>query len=195
MQISKLFAFISLLLIYALGCAASYAQENRSPIFLAGKVGSNVGLVNCSANCSANTSGAIGLGFSGDIIESPDHSTPINMWNSISLEYKRDQFSFNGNQLNVETKGIELTMGYMLQDASRYVLALGVGGGWQTTSGTNMSEHTTFNPYGNISLLYKVNSGLYLTLGYSHDFIYSGYPDFISNSVNVGFRWYPSVSK
>jgi len=195
MQISKLFAFISLLFMYALGCSASYAEEDRSPIFLTGRVGNSVGSVNCSANCSAHASGTIGLGYSWDASESQDSSKHLNTWDSIALEYKRERFGFNGNQLNLEAKGIEYTMGYILPDASRYILVLGLGVEWKTVSGGSMSDRTANSRYGNFSLLYKVNSELYLSLGYAPSLINSGNPDYVSNSVNIGFRWYPLVSK
>ncbi|TAJ77331.1 MAG: hypothetical protein EPO42_10315 [Gallionellaceae bacterium] len=175
----------------SLGCTTSYAQENGNPIFLMGKVGNNVGIENCPGTCSANTSGTIGIGISGDFLESPDPSTHLNMWNSIGVEYKREQFNINGNQLNVQMKAINLTMGYIFPEASRYIFTLGLGWGWQTTSVANMPDRTRLTPYGDFDLLYKVNPNLYLSVGYTHEFIFSGYPDFIANGMDVGLRWYP----
>jgi len=195
MKTVKILFVTYMTIIFSLGCSASYAEEDRSPIFLTGKVGNSVGPVNCSGICSAHTSGTIGIGYSWDAIESLDSSKHLNTWDSITLEYKRDRFSFNGNQLNLEAKGIDYTMGYILPDASRYILVLGLGVEWQTVSGGSMSDRTAPIRYGKFSLLYKVNSNLYLSFGYSPSFINSGNPDYISNSVNVGFRWYPSVSK
>lgn len=189
MRISKLI-IMSCLTVITLGCSVSYAQENGSPIFLMGKVGNSVGFDNCSGPCSAaSPSGMIGVGFSGEFFT--DENFPIKARNSISLEYKRDRFNFNGNVLNVQEKAINLALEFVWKKYPQFILGGSVGIGQMTSGGPNVSDRTASSYPGGIDFLYKVSPTLYLSVGYTHTFILSGYPDFIANGMDVGLRWYP----
>ncbi len=189
MRISRLIV-TSCLVVIALGCSASYAQESSSPIFFMGKIGNNVGIDNCSGSCSAaNPGGTIGVGYTGEFLTAPD--SPLMVRNSLSLEYTRDRFSVNGNVLNVQEKALNLALEFVWQKHPQFILSGAVGFGQMTSSGSNVLDRTASSYPGSVDLLYKVSPALYLSVGYTHAFILSGYPDFIANSVDVGLRWYP----
>lgn len=188
MKIVKLINITCLAALSALGVSASYAQENRGSVFLMGEVGINNSLVNCSGTCSADPSGTVGMGLNGDWMIDPDIGA---ISCSMSLEYSRYQFNINGNIFNAVRKTINLTVDEAFDEQNKYVLSLGTGLGWMTVSGPNALSRTTFNPPLIARLFFQVNPALYLSLGYSHEFILSSnQPDFIANSVDIGLRWY-----
>lgn len=182
MKIVKLINITYLAALSALGASASYAQENGDSVFLMGEVGVNNSLVNCSGTCSANPSGTVGVGLNGDGA----------IRGAMSLEYSRYQFNINGNALNAVRKGINFSVEQAFDEQGRYILSLGSGLGWMTVSGPNALSRTSFSPPLIARFLFQVSPALYLSLGYSHEFILSSnQPDFIANSVDIGLRWYP----
>lgn len=167
---------------FALCCSSSYAQENDGSVFLMGEIGANSRLENCSGNCRADPSGTVGIGLNGEGA----------LRGSMSLEFSRYQFNINGNVLNAVRKGVNFSVEQALDKQDRYVLSLGSGLGWMTVNGPNALSRTTFSPPLIVRLLFQVNPAMYLSLGYSHEFILSSnQPDFIANSVDIGLRWYP----
>ncbi len=189
MKITHLVSASCFAAIFSLGYSISYASETEGA-FLLGQYGSNVGIDNCPGSCNADFNGTLGMGVTLDSAIYPHLFTRQDR-DSFTVEYSRQQFTLNGNTINVRRPSINYFAEMYLGQRSGFSLALGVGLGWQTTDGTNLPSRTTFDPTLNLNLLYEINPTLQLSLGYSHDFIYAtSNPDFISNSVLFGLRWY-----
>jgi hypothetical protein len=171
-----------------LGYSASYAQENDRSVFFMGEVGASTGLVNCFGTCSADPSKTIGIGYSFDFVPFPG-SEPNQ--GTISLEYARYQFNINGNAINAVRKEVVITDDAAFDKQRRFILSWGVALGSMTVSGPNTPSSTYFDPALVARLLYQVNPALYLSFGYTHEFIVTpNQPDFIANSADAGLRWY-----
>lgn len=175
---------------FALGCSSSYAQEDDGTVFFSGRVGASDRIVNCSGNCRADPSGTIEIGFSGDYQDDPDFGSFVIRW-SPSLAYSRYKFDINGNILSVVEKGIYLHLDTVLRAYPQFVLAVKLGPTWKTASSLNTPDHTVFGVEGGLDLLCQVEPGLYALVGLSGPKISPATQhNFISYTVDFGFRWY-----
>ena len=189
MKIAKFIVMSCSLAAISLGCSASYAKDNYHSVFFMGEAGTSTGLVNCIGTCSADLSRTLGVGYSFDLM--PVFSSESKQ-GTVSLEYARYQFNINGNAIYAARKAIVFTDDEAFDAQRRFILSWGVRVGAMTVSGTNTPSSTYFDPELVARLLYQVSPPLYLSLGYTHEFIVSAnQPNFIANSVDVGFRWYP----
>lgn len=182
-------SFMNLLvIIFALNCSASYAQENDESVFITGRAGSNIGINNCIGSCSADSSGSVGFGFTGH--DNSDWDSLI-LRDSISLDYSRYQFNINGNSLGVDEKAIHFHLESAWQAFPKCVLDVALGPGWSTVSSPNVPNRTVFGFSSEINLLYQVVPSLYVLVGSSFFMIKpANQPDLLSRTVDVGFRWH-----
>lgn len=188
MKATQFFIMSFLFVIFTLVSSVSYAQENINRVFLSGEYGSSAGIQNCPGTCSADPSGTVGIGYRFEHIPLFD-SAP--MTETISLEYWRSQYVINGNALEATRKEINFGWELSFDEQHRYVFSLGPGIGWMTVNGPGSLSHTAFNPSGVGKFIFQVSPSLAVTLGYTHDFIFSAnQPDFIANYVTLGVRWY-----
>lgn len=188
MKITKLVSVYFCALVLELACPISNAQGNIDGVFLYGEYGIGTGIQNCSGTCSADPSGTGGVGYLLQMMPIFGSEPQVG---SVSLEYWRAQYVINGNALDATRKEVNFGWEFNFDEQRRYVFSVGPGIGWMTVNGPGSLSHTSFNPAGVGRFIFHVSPSLALTLGYSHDFIFSAnQPDFIANSVTLGFRWY-----
>lgn len=189
MKTAKLFIMGCMATAFALGCSASYAQENDGTVFFSGRVGASDRIADCSGSCNADPSGTMELGFSGDYYDEGSASFVYRL--SSSLAYSRYQFNINGNAFNVVEKGVYLHADIALQSHPRYVLVAKVEPTWKTSISLNTPDRTVFGVGSGLDLLYQVEPGFYVLVGWSSRTISpANQPDYRYSTADFGFRWY-----
>lgn len=175
--------------IFAFCGADSYAHENgnEGSVFLSGKIESSDKLVGCSGSCSAKPSGTIGIGYD---FSYEAFGRPVSA--AVSMEYSRKRFNINGNVLDVNVKAITISPEVSFGKDEQFIMALPIQLGVITSAGSNIPERSGFGGSGGIDFLYQATHSVYLSVGFATLMVLtSNQPDFFSDTVNVGLRWYP----
>jgi len=169
----------------------AYAEENINHInqaFLYGEYGNLDAIPNCPGACSAAPSRTVGMGYRFEFI--PYFSDEFQAA-TLNFEYWRAQYVINGIALEATKKEINSGLEINFDEQGRYALSMGPGISWMTVNGSSSLSRTTPNPLVVTKLIAQVSSSLAVTLGYTHDFIFSAnQSDFIANYVTFGVRWY-----
>ncbi|KAF0203005.1 MAG: hypothetical protein FD173_1901 [Gallionellaceae bacterium] len=189
MKDKKLIIISLFLAAFVLNCSSSYAQVDDGTVFFSVRGEKKDRIVGCSGSCSADISGTIELGFTGEDDSSGSDTFIFRL--SPSLAYSRRQFNTNGIALSVVEKGVSLHAEVVLQSYPRFVFDARIEPAWKTVSSLNMPDRTVFSADSGIDFLYQVNPGLYAFTGWSIRTIApANQPDFGYFTVDLGLRWY-----
>jgi hypothetical protein len=170
-------------------CNISYAQDNDGSVFIEGRMSNSESILNCSGICSADSSGALGIGFIGENFESLGALT---MGFSLSADYSRNRFTVNGNVLDVTEKGIHAHYDLALQSHPELVFSARAGVGWITSSSINLPDRTVFGGGSGIDLTYQMTPDSNVFIGFSMLPVSpANQADFYAKTVDIDFRWHP----